>query len=122
MTVAHGPAAAVDKRWSRMPLPPPPTTVAQVTDYVTKEDFARLVAQINALTMAQGAPQGAVAQMAVPTPPTASPPPLIVGGQQCPEGYVFVGTHHHGVAIWGSVDTVTASMMENEAAGNDEVM
>jgi alkanesulfonate monooxygenase SsuD/methylene tetrahydromethanopterin reductase-like flavin-dependent oxidoreductase (luciferase family) len=105
-----------------MALPPPPTTVAQVTDYVTKEDFARLVAQINALTMAQGAPQGAVAQMAVPTPPTASPPPLIVGGQQCPEGYVFVGTHHHGVAIWGSVDTVTASMMENEAAGNDEVM
>ena len=96
--------------------------VAQVTDYVTKEDFAHLVAQINALTLSQGAPQGAVAQMAVPTPPTASPPPFIVGGQHCPEGYLFVGTHHHGVAIWGSVDTVTASMMENEAAGNDEVM
>ena len=121
-TVAHGPAAAVDKRWSSMVGPPPPATVAQVTDYVTKEDFARLVAQINALTMAQGAPQGGVAQMAVPTPPTASPPPFIVGGQQCPEGYMFVGTHHHGGAIWGSVDAVAASMMENEAAGNDQGM
>jgi hypothetical protein len=59
--------------------------------------------------------------MAASTPPTASPPPLIVGSQQ-PEGYVFVGTHHHGVAIWGSVDTVTASMMENGGAGNDEGM
>jgi len=120
--LAHGPAAVANKRWSSMVLPPPPTTVAQVTDYVTKEDFARLVAQLNALTMAQGAPQGGVAQMAVPTPPTASPPPFIVGGQQCPEGYMFVGTHHHGGAIWGSVDTVAASMMENEAAGNDQGM
>jgi hypothetical protein len=119
--LAHGPAA-VAKRWSSMVVPPQPTTVAQVTDYVTKEDFARLVAQINALTMAQGAPQGGVAQMAVPTPPTASPPPFIVGGQQCPEGYMFVGTHHHGGAIWGSVDAVAASMMENEAAGNDQGM
>jgi hypothetical protein len=35
---------------------------------------------------------------------------------------MFVGTHHHGVAIWGSADAVAASMMENEAAGNDQGM
>ena len=124
--LAHGPAAVADKRWSSMALPPPPTTVAQVADSVTKEDFARLeqllVAKINALTMVQGASQGAVAQMAASTPPTVSQPPLIVGGQQCPEGYVFVGTHPHGGSVWGSIDTVTASMMENGAAGNDEGM
>ena len=126
VALAPGHAAVADKRWSRMAPPPPPTTVAQVADYVTKEDFAHLVAplvaKINALTMSQGAPQGAVAQMAASTPPTASPPPFIVGGQQCPEGYMFVGTHHHGGAIWGSVDAVAASMMETEAAGNDQGM
>ena len=103
----------------RMALPPPPTSSAQVADYVTKEDFAHLIAKINALTMAQGASQGAVAQMAASTPPTASPPQLIVGGQQ-PEGYVYVGNHHPGGTIWGSIDTVTASMMETGAAENDE--
>ena len=103
----------------RMALPPPPTSAAQVADYVTKEDFAHLLDKINALTMAQGASQGAVAQMAASTPPTASPPQLIVGGQQ-PEGYVYVGNHHHGGTIWGSIDTVTASMMETGAAENDE--
>ncbi len=105
----------------RMALPPPRTSVAQVADYVTKEDFAHLIAKINALTMTQGASQGAVEQMAVSTPPAASQPPLIVGGQQ-PEGYVYVGTHHHGGTIWGSIDTVTASMMETGAAENDEGM
>ncbi len=106
---------------SRMALPTQPTGAAQVADSVTKEDFAHLLAKIYALTMAQGAPQGAVAHLAVSAPPTTSAPPLIVGGQQ-PEGYVFVSTHHHGVAIWGSIDTVTASMMKNGAAENDEGM
>jgi hypothetical protein len=106
---------------SRMVLPPPPTSAAQVADSFTKEDFAQLLAKVHALTMAQGASQGAVAQLAVSAPPTTSAPPLIVGSQQ-PEGYVLVGTHHHGVAIWGSIDTVTASMMENGAAENDEGM
>jgi hypothetical protein len=104
-----------------MALPTPQTSAAQVADYVTKEDFAHLLDKINALTMAQGAFQGAVAQLAASTPPTASPPPLIVGGQQ-PEGYVYVGTHHHGGTIWGSIDTVTASMMETGEAENDEGM
>jgi hypothetical protein len=120
------PVAVASRRWSSMGPPPPPTTVAQAADSVTKEDLVRLeqllVAKINALTMVQGAPPSAVAQMAAATPPTASQPPLIVGGQQCPEGYVFVGTHPHGGSIWGSLDTVTASMMEHGAAGNDEGM
>ncbi len=47
--------------------------------------------------------------------------PLIVGGPQ-PEGYVYIGSHHHGGVIWGSMDTVAASMMEAGAVGNDEGM
>ena len=43
-----------------------------------------------------------------------SNPPLIVGGHQ-PPGYIFVGTHHHGGPIWGSVDTVSLSMMDSPA-------
>jgi hypothetical protein len=46
-------------------------------------------------------------------PPTASPLQLIVGGPQ-PEGYVYVGGNH-GRVIWGSMDTVAASMMDAEA-------
>ena len=106
---------------SRMALPTPPTSATQVADSFTKEDFAQLLAKVHDHTMAQGASQGAVAQLVVSAPPTTSAPPLIVGGQQ-PEGYVFVSTHHHGGAIWGSIDTVTASMMENGAAENDEGM
>jgi hypothetical protein len=59
--------------------------------------------------------------MATSTPSVVSSLPLIVGGPQ-PEGYVYIGSHHHGVAIWGSLDTVAASMMEAGAAGNDEGM
>ena len=124
--LAHGPAAVANKRWSSMVLPPPPTAVAQVADSVTKADLARLeqllVAKINALTMVPGASQGTVAQMAASAPPTVSPPPLIVGCQQCPEGYMLVGTHPHGGPVWGSFDTVTASVMEHGEAGNDEGM
>ena len=46
-------------------------------------------------------------------PPTASPsPPLIVGGP-LPEGYLYVGTHHQGGPIWGSIDTVASSKMDD---------
>jgi hypothetical protein len=59
--------------------------------------------------------------MATSTPSAVSSLPLIVGGPQ-PEGYVYIGSHHHGVDIWGSLETVAASMMEAGAAGNDEGM
>jgi hypothetical protein len=52
-------------------------------------------------------------------PPTASPPQLIVG---CPkqEGYLYVGSHHHGAPIWGSMDTMLLSRMDAAAAGHTE--
>ena len=50
-------------------------------------------------------------QMATMPPPASPSLPLIVGGP-LPEGYVYVGTHHQGGPIWGSVDTVTLSKME----------
>jgi hypothetical protein len=114
----------------RTVLPSPQTSVAQVADYATKEDIAHILAKINAINLSpamsgaplaplmsaqQGSHQGTVAQMAT------SAPPLIVGGPQ-PEGYVYVGSHHHGGVIWGSMDTVAASRMEAGAAGNDEGM
>ena len=61
---------------------------------------------------------GAVAQMeATSMRPTASTQLLIMGSPQL-EGYVYIGSHHHGRDIWGSMDTVAASMMEAGAAGN----
>ena len=40
--------------------------------------------------------------------------PLIVGGGK-PQGYLYVGTHPHGAPIWGSVDTMSLSMMTTNA-------
>jgi hypothetical protein len=57
----------------------------------------------------------AVAQMA--TTSTASTQPLIVGGHK-PEGYVYVGSHHLGAPIWGSMDTVVSSRMDATTAGH----
>ncbi len=114
----------------RTVLPSPQTSVAQVTDYATKEDIAHILAKINAINLSpamsgaslaplmlaqQGSHQGTVAQMAT------SATPLIVGGPQ-PEAYVYIGSHHHGGVIWGSMDTVASSRMEAGAAGNDEGM
>jgi hypothetical protein len=97
-------------------LPSPQTSVAQVADYVTKEDIAHILAKMNAIKLSpamsgaplaplmsaqQGSHQGTVAQMAT------SAPPLIAGGSQ-PEGYVYIGSHHQGGVIWGSMDTVAA--------------
>ncbi len=68
-----------------------------------------------------GVPGGAVAQVGGAAtsltqmetmPPTASPSPLIVGGPQ-PAGYLYVGRHHHGGAIWGSMDMVSLSKMDD---------
>ena len=114
----------------RTVLPSPQTSVAQVADYTTKEDIAHILAKINAINLSpamsgaplaplmsaqQGSHQGTVAQMAT------SAPPLIVGDPQ-PEGYVYIGSHHLGGVIWGSMDTVVASRMETGAVGNDEGM
>ncbi len=68
-----------------------------------------------------GVPGGAAAQVGgaatsltqmATMPPTASTSPLIVGGPQ-PEGYLYVGRHHHGGDIWGSMDTVALSRMDD---------
>ncbi len=110
--------------------PSPQTSAAQIADYATKEDIAHILAKINTIKLLfamSGAPlapllsaqpgshQGTVSQMATSTPQ------LIVGGPQ-PEGYVCIGSHHHDCVIWGSMDTVAASVMEAGAAGNDEGM
>jgi len=47
-------------------------------------------------------------------PPRSPHPPLIVGGPP-PPGYVYVGRHPHGGPIYGSADTVAASMMHSPA-------
>jgi hypothetical protein len=125
------PASAVPGTLQLRPvLPSPQTGVAQVADYATKEDIAHILTKINAINLSsamsgaplapllsaqQGTHRGAVAQMAT------SAPPLIAGGPQ-PEGYVYIGSNHHGDVIWGSRDTVVASMMEAGTAGNDEGM
>ena len=52
-------------------------------------------------------------QMATLPSPTSTPP-LIVGGHK-PEGYLYVGTHHHVAPIWGSMDTMLLSRMATNA-------
>ncbi len=79
---------------------------------VRAQEYARMDAGV-------GVPGGAAAidaatsltQMAT-MPPTASPSQLIVGGPQ-PAGYLYVGRHHHGGPIWGSMDTVALSKMDD---------
>jgi hypothetical protein len=44
--------------------------------------------------------------------------PLIVGGGK-PQGYLYVGTHPHGGPIWGSVDTMSLSMMATQADASE---
>jgi hypothetical protein len=81
-----------------------------IDDYATKEDMAYLLAKINAITTSPDTAGTTLSQMTT-LPSRPSNPPLIVGGHQ-PPGYIFVGTHHHGNPIWGSVDTVSLSMMD----------
>ena len=84
-----------------------------IDDYATKEDVAYILAKINALTTSPATAGTTLSQMTT-LPSRPSNPRLIVGGHQ-PTGYIYVGTHHHGGPIWGSVDTVLLSMMDSPA-------
>ena len=82
---------------------------AEIDDYAMKEDIAHILARINAITTSPAMAGTPLAQMAT-LPPPSSPPPLIVGCPK-PEGYLYVGAHHHGAPIWGSMDTMLLSRM-----------
>ena len=82
-------------------------------DYATRADMAYLNSRLDALVMSSAPAGTTLSQMTMP-PPRPSHPPLIVGGP-LPPGYIFVGSHHHGGPIYGSVDTVSASMMHSPA-------
>ena len=68
---------------------------------------------LDALVMSSAPAGTTLSQMTMP-PPRPLHPPLIVGGLP-PPGYIFVGRHHHGGPIYGSADTVHASMMHSPA-------
>ena len=75
-------------------------------------EYARMDAGVGVPGGAAVPVGGALTQLAT-MPPTASPsPPLIVGGP-LPEGYLYVGTHHQGGPIWGSIDTVASSKKDD---------
>jgi hypothetical protein len=75
--------------------------------------MAYVLSKINAITTSPATAGTTLSQMTT-LPSFPLNPPLIVGGHQ-PQGYIFVGTHHHGGPIWGSVDTVSLSMMDSPA-------
>ena len=87
--------------------------LAEINDYATKEDYAYLLARLNAITTSPAMAGTTLSQMAT-LPSIPSNPPLIVGGRK-PEGYLYVGTHPHGGPIWGSVDMMSLSMMTTNA-------
>jgi hypothetical protein len=82
-------------------------------DYATRADMAYVISRIDALATSPATAGTTLSQMTMP-PPRPLHPQLIVGGPQ-PPGYIFVGSHHHGGPIYGSVDTVSASMMHSPA-------
>ena len=82
-----------------------------IDDYATRADMAYVLSKINALATSPATAGTTLSQMTTLTPRPLHPP-LIVGGPQ-PPGYIFVGSHHHGGPIYGSVDTVSASMMHS---------
>ena len=84
-----------------------------INDYATRADMAYLSSRVDALVLSSATAGTTLSQMTT-LPPRPSHPPLIVGGP-LPTGYIFVGTHHHGGPIWGSVDTVSLSMMDYPA-------
>ena len=86
---------------------------AEINDYTTKEDVAYILARLNAFTTSPAMAGTTLSQMA-PLPSIPSTPPLIVSGRK-QEGYLYVGTHPHGAPIWGSVDTMSLSMMTTNA-------
>ena len=84
-----------------------------INDYATRADMAYVLSKINVITTSPATAGTTLSQMTT-LPSFPLNPPLIVGGHQ-PQGYIFVGTHHHGGPIWGSVDTVSLSMMDSPA-------
>ena len=86
---------------------------AEIADYATKEDIAHILARINAITTSPAMEGTPLTQMATLPSPTSTPP-LIVGDYK-PQGYLYVGAHHHGDPIWGSMDTMLLSRMATQA-------
>ncbi len=84
-----------------------------IDDYATRADMAYVLSKINALVTSLATAGTTLSQMTT-LPPRPLHPQLIVGRPQ-PPGYIFVGTHHHGGPIYGSVDTVSSSMMDSPA-------
>ena len=82
-------------------------------DYATRADMAYLNSRLDALVTSSATAGTTLSQMTT-LPPRPLHPPLIVGGPP-PPGYIFVGRHHHGGPIYGSADTVSASMMHSPA-------
>ena len=86
---------------------------AEIADYATKEDVAHILARLNVITTSPARAGTTLSQMVtLPSPP--SNPPLIVDGHK-PDGYLYVGSHHHGAPIWGSMDTMLLSRMATQA-------
>ena len=84
-----------------------------IDDYATRADMAYDLSKINALVTSPATAGTTLSQMTT-LPPRPLHPPLIVGGPP-PPGYILVGRHHHGGPIYGSADTVSASMMHSPA-------
>ncbi len=82
-------------------------------DYATRADMAYLHSRLDALVTSSATAGTTLSQMTT-LPPRPLHPPLIVGVPP-PPGYIFVGSHHHGGPIYGSADTVEASMMHSPA-------
>jgi len=84
-----------------------------IDDYATRADMVYLLSRLDALATSPATAGTTLSQMTT-LPPRPLHPPLIVGGPQ-PPGYIFAGRHHHGGPIYGSADTVSASMMHSPA-------
>ena len=80
-------------------------------------DVAYILARLNAITTSPAMAGTTLSQMTT-LPSHPSNQQLIVGGRK-PDGYVYVGTHHHGGPIWGSVDTMSLSMMATQADASE---
>ena len=86
-------------------------------DFATRADMAYLSSRVDALVLSSamaGASAGTTLSQMTTLPPPSLHPPLIVGGLP-PPGSVYVGRHQHGGPIYGSADTVSASVMHSPA-------
>jgi hypothetical protein len=75
--------------------------------------MAYLSSRVDALVLSSATAGTTLSQMTTLPPPPLHPP-LIVGGLP-PPGYIYVGRHQHGGPIYGSADTVSASVMHSPA-------